>query len=170
MAAVVDEEVDFTRAERILKKFEARGPVTRENLIPLLQELQEAYGYLPPAVLRHVSRETGIPASHIHGVVTFYAQFYLEPHGKHTITFCRGTSCHVRGRKKVLGAVESLLGIEDGETTDDMGFSLETVACLGACALAPVMVVDGKYHGKLTPRQAEQIVRRLVEEERRKES
>jgi len=169
MAAAPERDVDLGQADHVLKAFEARGRITRENLIPLLQALQAAYGYLPGPVLHHVSRETGIPASHVHGVVTFYAQFFTEPHGRHTVTLCRGTSCHVRGGKKVLAAVRSLLGIEDGETTADMGFSLETVACLGACALAPVMVVDGKYHGNLTPRRAERILRQLVEEDRRKE-
>jgi NADH:ubiquinone oxidoreductase subunit E len=101
----------------------------------------------------------------MYGVITFYAQFYLEPHGKHTVRCCRGTACHVRGGKKVINEVKSTLAIEDGETSDDMLFSLETVACLGACALSPVMVVDNTYYGKMTPRRAAQILQHLAQGE-----
>ena len=158
-------DVDLADAERIVDEFEAKEPVAREHLIPLLQRLQEAYGYLPAPVLQRVSKRTRIPTSQIYGVITFYAQFYLEPHGKHTITFCKGTSCHVRGGNKALEAVQSMLGIEDGQTTDDMLFSLETVACLGACALAPLMIIDEKYHGKLTPRSVEEVLQNIMDEE-----
>jgi len=161
----VEVAVDFGPAEKVLGGFLTGGRVSSEKLIPLLQELQAAYGYLPVEVLRRVSEQTGIPLSRIYGVVTFYAQFYLKPHGKHTVTVCRGTSCHVRGGKKVHQAITSLLGVDDGETTEDMQFSFETVACLGACALSPVMVVDGNYHGKLNPRRAEHILRQLICEE-----
>jgi len=167
-------EIDLGPAERIVDAIEeARrtegGRITTADLIPLLQEIQEAYGYLPPPVLMWLSERTGIPTSRMYGVITFYGQFYLEPHGKHTVTFCRGTSCHVRGGKRVLDAAKSLLGIDDGETTDDLLFSLETVACVGACALSPVMVLDGKYYGKLTPRRAEHILRQLMQERGQKE-
>ena len=91
-----------------------------DDLIPILQEIQEAYGYLPAEVLRWVSERTGIPTSRMYGVITFYAQFYLQPHGKHTVRCCRGTACHVRGGKKIINAVKGQLGIEDGETTEDM--------------------------------------------------
>ena len=151
-------DLDLEPARKIL---EARRKVIADDLIPILQEIQEAYGYLPAEVLRWVSGRTGIPASRIYGVVTFYAQFFLKPHGKHTVTCCRGTACHVRGSKKIINAVEAQLGIEEGETTADMFFSLETVACMGACALSPVIVVDKVYHGKMTPRRAEQILQQL---------
>jgi NADH:ubiquinone oxidoreductase subunit E len=144
-----------------------RKVVSADELIPILQELQEAYGYLPAGVLRWVSERTGIPTSRIYGVITFYAQFYLKPHGKHTVTCCRGTACHVRGSKKIINAVKGQLGIEDGETTQDMLFSLETVACMGACALSPVLVVDDRYYGKMTPRRAEQILRQLGQGDKR---
>jgi len=167
-------EISLEPAERIVEELEHRRRavgrrVSSEDLIPLLQELQDAYGYLPQPVLMWLSPRTGIPTSRMYGVITFYSQFYLEPHGKHTITFCRGTSCHVRGGKKALDSAKALLGIEDGETTGDMLFSLDSVACLGACALSPVMVVDGKYYGKLTPRRAELILKKLLEEENQKE-
>ena len=165
-------EVALGLVDHIMTKFEQAHQedgrrVSADDLIPLLQQIHAAYGYLPTPVLINVSKRTGIPTSRIYGVCTFYAQFYLEPHGKHTITLCRGTSCHVRGAKKALETVKSLLGVDDGGTTDDMLFSLETVACLGACALSPVMIVDGKYYGKLTPRSAERIVRQVMREEGR---
>jgi NADH-quinone oxidoreductase subunit E len=99
----------------------------------------------------------------MYGVGTFYAQFSLEPRGRHTVRCCRGTACHVRGGKKVIAAAQSALGLADGETAADMSFSFETVACLGACALAPVAVVDTTYYGKMTPRRAEQIIEQLKE-------
>jgi len=112
-----------------------------------------------------VCQVTGLPASRVFGVATFYEQFHLEPRGRHLIRCCRGTACHVRGGRRILDAVERTLGIRDGETTKDMLFSLETVACLGACALSPVMVLDKAYYGKMTPRRAEQILRQIIEEE-----
>jgi len=130
----------------------------RTDLILLLQEIQKAYGYLPKPILMEMSRRTGIEAARIYGVATFYEQFYLEPHGRHTIRCCRGTACHVKGGSKIIKTVKQALGIEPGETTEDMEFTFETVACLGACALAPVMVVDGTYHGKMTYRKANLVL------------
>jgi NADH-quinone oxidoreductase subunit E len=123
------------------------------DLIPILQKVQSAYGYLPPSVLKAASDRTGIAASRIYGVATFYEQFYLEPHGRHTVRCCRGTACHVKGGRDIIRAISRILGVQEGETTEDMEFTFETVACLGACALAPVMVVDGVYYGKMTSRK-----------------
>ena len=158
MSVKAEAAVELSPAKNILA---GRKSVSADDLIPILQEIQEAYGYLPAAVLRWVSERTRIPTSRIYGVITFYAQFYLKPHGRHTVRCCRGTACHVRGGKKIINAVKGQLGLEDGETTQDMLFSFETVACLGACALSPVMVVGSTYHGKMTPRQAEQILQQL---------
>ena len=166
MKSLPETGLDIRQAGKILEKYEKLHPVGRlpaDYLIPLLQEIQEGYGYLPPPVLSWVSERTGIPASRMYGVITFYAQFYTEPHGKHLVRCCRGTACHVRGGKKILNTVRNLLGIEEGESTEDMLFSLETVACLGACALSPVMVVDKGYYGKMTGRRAEQILQRMME-------
>ncbi len=129
----------------------APEPATPVNsiLIPVLQAVQERYGWLPREALERVSRRFRIPLSRIYGVVTFYAQFYLEPRGKHTVRVCRGTACHVRGASSVLSTVEQVLGVADGETTPDLLFSIETVACLGTCFLAPVMMIDENYYGKL---------------------
>ncbi len=135
------------------------------NLIGVLQEVQEAFGYLPPAALKDISRRMRIPLARVYGVVSFYTQFYTEPRGRHTIRCCRGTACYVRGGKKVIQTVQNRLGIEDGETTEDMMFSFETVACLGACALSPVMVVDSTYYGKITPRRVEEVLNRIVTDE-----
>lgn len=120
------------------------------DLIPMLQRLQAHYGYLPEPVVLELARVTGIPASRIFGVITFYAQFSTTPAGRHKVCVCQGTACHVRGGRGVLRAVENELGITAGTTADDLSYSLETVACLGACSLAPVMTVDGRYFGKLT--------------------
>ncbi len=170
MPDVQENELDLKPAVSIIEKIEQSRRAENErirgdDLIPILQEVQKVYGYLPIPVLSWVSERTGISTSRMYGVITFYAQFYLEPHGKHTVRCCRGTACYVRGGRRVINAVKSTLGIDDGETTGDMLFSLETVACLGACALSPVMVVDGTYYGKMTPRRAEQILKQLVEEE-----
>jgi NADH-quinone oxidoreductase subunit E len=120
------------------------------DLIPILQRLQNHYGYLPEAVVAEVSRVTGIPRSRVYGVITFYAQFSTTPAGRHKVCVCQGTACHVRGGHAVLRAVESELGIKAGDTSDDLAYTLETVACLGACSLAPVMTVDSRYFGRLT--------------------
>lgn len=128
------------------------------NLIGILQQVQEQFGYLPREALAEVSRRTKIPLSRIYGVVTFYAQFYTEPRGRHTVRCCRGTPCHVNGARSVLETVKETLGIEEGESTSDMMFYLETVGCLGACFLAPVMMVDDQYFGALTPEKVPQVL------------
>jgi NADH-quinone oxidoreductase subunit E len=130
-------------------------------LIPILQEVQSDKGYLPAADLEKISRGTGVPLSEIYAVATFYSQFYLEKRGRHVVRVCRGTACHVKGGHAVLKAVEHELGVGDGETTEDYAFTLETVACLGACFLAPVMVVDGDYFGRLTADKAASILRNM---------
>ncbi|MGD0231551.1 MAG: NADH-quinone oxidoreductase subunit NuoE [Syntrophorhabdales bacterium] len=139
------ENNDFSQVQEVLK-----GHGKEEgSLIPVLQEVQALYGYLPEEALALVGRGLDVPLSRVYGVVTFYAQFYLNPRGRHTVRVCRGTACHVRGGKSVLNTVKDSLGIDDGETTADFNFSLETVACLGTCFLAPVMMVDRSYYGKL---------------------
>jgi len=137
-------------------------PRETASLIPALQEAQKIYGYLPAAVLERISQRLGIPLSHTYGVVTFYAQFYLTPRGRNTIRVCRGTACHVRGGKAVLNRIGEVLGVKEGETTHDMNFTFESVACLGACALAPVMVVNGIYYGAMKPRKVETVLGRLL--------
>ena len=133
------------------------APVDHGHAIPLLQKIQDTYGYLPREVVLELSDETGIPASHLFGLATFYAQFHLEEHGRHTVRVCRGTACHVRGRQIIQDAIDEELGIVPGETTEDRRFSLETVACVGTCFLAPVVMVDHDYFGKVDPKKVGEI-------------
>ena len=156
------ESVDLAPAMKLVREM---APITEGDIIPLLQRLQDSYGYLPPEVVLAVCEETSLPASRVFGVATFYAQFSLEPRGKHLVRCCRGTACHVRGGHRVQDTLEKTMGVSDGETTEDMLFSLESVACLGACALAPVMVVDRTYHGKMTPRNTELLLKKIMKEE-----
>lgn len=143
----------------VLAILESIGQVTQGDLIPILQQVQKQYGYLPKDVLLEISKQTGISASRIYGVATFYEQFYLEPHGRHTVKCCRGTACHVKRSPEIIDAISQLLNIEPGQSTDDMRFTFETVACLGTCFLAPVIMVDNDYYGNLKPNQIEDIIK-----------
>lgn len=125
----------------------------RGGLIPVLQEVQNIYGYLPGDILKHVARELRIPFSKVFGVCTFYAQFHLKPRGRNIIRVCLGTACHVRGGAKIFEAAQDSLGVEPGGTTDDLRFTLETVACIGACGLSPCMMVNDETHGRLVPKK-----------------
>ena len=146
--------LDMNPLDGILSSF---PQVSQGDLIPLLQQIQARYGYLPREVLCEMGRRTKIPISRVYGVATFYEQFHLEPHGRHIVRCCRGTACHVKGGDEVINTIERVLGIKDGETTDDGVFTFETVACLGACALAPLMVVDGVYYSKMNPNKARKV-------------
>jgi NADH:ubiquinone oxidoreductase subunit E len=139
------------------KVFERHG-TDRSELIPIIQDAQDAIGWLPEDVLRDVAGHLNVPEAEVYGVATFYAQFYLEPQGKHRIRVCRGTACHVRGSGQIRQLIESKLGVEEGETTDDLLFTLETVACVGCCALSPVMMVDDTYYGRMTPEKADTVL------------
>ena len=146
----MSQPLDLSGLDEILDRYHGE----QGALIPVLQSAQEAYGYLPEEVLRGISRGLKVPMSKIYGVVTFYAQFYLNPRGRHVIKSCQGTACHVRGAKGVLESLTRELNVAPGGTTENLQFSLETVACVGTCFLAPVMMVDGDYYGKLTPKRA----------------
>ena len=127
------------------------------ELIPILQEAQERFGYLPGEVMQKIAKFLSLPESTVYGVSTFYAQFKLTPTGKRIVKVCRGTACHVRGGARILREVEKKLGIKPGETTDDREYTLETVACIGACALAPTMVVDKETQRKMTPKKVTEL-------------
>ena len=131
---------------------------SRESLIMILQETSAAFNYLPEDALRTISARLEIPFSEVYGTASFYKSFSLEPKGKHIVQVCLGTACHVRGAPLVLEELERLLGIPDGKTTDDGLFTLETVNCLGACALGPIVVVDGEYHGNMTMGKVAKVV------------
>jgi NADH-quinone oxidoreductase subunit E len=128
------------------------------ELIPILQAAQERFGYLSEEVMAGIARFLKLAPSAVYGVGTFYAQFKLNPTGKRIIKVCRGTACHVRGADRILQEIERKLGIRPGETTSDREYSLETIACFGSCALAPVMVVDKDVYGRMTPPKAAQIL------------
>ena len=133
----------------------------RNELIPILQDVQEAFSYVPREAMTKIAHFLNIPESSVYGVVTFYAQFYRTRQGKHKIRVCQGTACHVRGGKRIMQAVGKKLGINPGETTADYEFTLERVACLGSCALAPVMVIDDKVHGLMITAKAKELLDRL---------
>ena len=129
----------------------------KDDLIPILQETQEVLGYLPPEAMEKIASFLSITPGVVLGVATFYAQFKRVPSGKTKVTVCRGTACHVRGGARILREVERHLGIKPGETTEDMEYSLETVACIGACALAPNMTINNDVHGQMTTKKVGEI-------------
>lgn len=150
------ENPEKVQVDAILEKYVGK----KGSLIPILQEVQSLYNYLPKDVLEYVAEKTGTPISEIYGVVTFYSLFHLNPRGRNIIRVCQGTACHVRGGKLILQALEKELGIKAGHTTDDLRFTLETVACIGACGLAPVMQINDDTHGRLTPDKVSTILQR----------
>ena len=133
-------------------------------LIPLLQAAQDQYSYIPESVIYRISAVTGVPASEIYGVVTFYTQFRLTPPGKHIIRVCDGTACHVNGSMTVINVLKEILKIDLDETTDDGVFTLQSVACLGCCSLAPVMMIDDETYGRLNPSTIKNIIKGYREE------
>ncbi len=167
-------EKDLAPLEEILAKFQKeqlaaeksdaddrvkqKNKIKEKFLIPVLQEAQEEYGYLPEVVLKNVARYLDLSLSQVYGVVTFYTQFHLKPRGKNIIRICTGTACHVRGASAVLEAMEQELKIQSGETTDNLKFTLETVACIGACGLAPVIMINDETYGRLTPEKVPEIL------------
>jgi NADH-quinone oxidoreductase E subunit len=146
---------ELSKLEELLKDFEIGD---ESLLIPLLQAAQNAYGYLSMKVMDRIAEHLQIPRSRAYSVSTFYRQFHLTARGENIIRVCNGTACHVKGGKNVLDVLESKLGIKAGETTEDLKFTLETVSCLGTCFLSPVMVINGEYYGKLTPKRILEIL------------
>ena len=130
-----------------------------DDLIPILQDAQEKFGYLPEEVMAGIAKFLRLPESNVFGVATFYAQFKLTPIGKRIVKVCRGTACYVRGGTRILNEVEKQLGIKPGETTDDLEYSLETIACFGSCALAPVIVIDKTVYGRMTTKKVAEVLR-----------
>ncbi len=149
---------NFEQMDVILAKYQG----VKGALIPVLQEAQNAYGYLSKEVIQYIGEKMSIPVSQIYGVVTFYSQFHLNPRGKFIVRVCQGTACHVRGAKAILTALEDALKVKAGGTTADLKFTLETVACIGACGLAPVMMVNDDTHGRLTPEAVTQILKKYA--------
>jgi len=146
-----------TTLDTILERHD-RDPA---NIIAILQDIQAEANWLPEEDLRYVCAELDIAASKMMALATFYKAFSLQPRGKHIVSVCLGTACHVRGAGRIVGAVERELGIRDGETDEDLQWTLETVGCLGACALGPIVVVDGEYHGQMTSVKATRLLKRV---------
>lgn len=128
------------------------------GLIPVLQEAQNIYGYLPADALETISQELSLPFSEVFGVVTFYSQFHLKPRGRNIIRVCLGTACHVLGGSKIFESIQNTLGVGNGETTEDLRYTLESVACIGACGLAPCIMINDDTHGRLVPGDMKKIL------------
>ncbi len=150
-----------TDIEPIVSKYPAGR---RDALIPLLQEVQESHGYLSRDAVVRIGRHLRLPASKVYGVATFYNQFRFQPLGRYHVQVCRGTACHVKGSLQALSAIQRTLNIKPGQTTRDGAFSLEVVACLGACGLAPVIAVNGEFHAGATAEKVTRILRTLRKE------
>jgi len=149
--------VDLSLMDPLIEKYKGK----KGNMIPLLQGTQVIYGYIPRAAFEKLASETGLKLSEMYGVATFYAQFRLSPVGKHIVKICHGTACHVQNAKDLSESLEEALKIKDGETTEDGLFTLESVACLGCCSLAPVMMIGDNTYGKLSGSQAVKIVKNI---------
>ncbi len=148
--------------EKLIDEFEG----DQRELIHILHEIQKKFGYIPAQAVSRISKQLKISESEIFGVLTFYKAFSLKPRGEHLITVCMGTACHVRGAPMILDEFKRKLGIESGETTEDNQFTLETVNCVGACALGPIAKADGEYHGQLKTREVDKIIKELMNKKR----
>ena len=156
------EEIDWNRLKSIIEKHrDDKWPI-----IPLLQDIQETFGYIPPESIEPIAEALQVFPAVVQGVITFYADFTLKPKGKYVIRVCRGTACHVKGGRSVLRLMKRELGLNEGETSQDYQFTLETVACLGACFLAPSMMVNRTYFGKLSPPKVSSVLGQYKKEKR----
>ncbi len=151
-------DVQIERVNAFIKKRKSQ----KRALIAILQDIQAEYNYLPQDALRFVSQNLSIPLIDVVGVATFYRAFSLKPRGEHVVTVCLGTACHVRGGPKILEEFERRLAVKPGETTPDGKFTLESVACLGCCAIGPVVVVDGDYHAQTSIRKVESLIKQVA--------
>jgi NADH:ubiquinone oxidoreductase subunit E len=149
------QEVDLARINDIVSEYSQQ----KWALIPLLQKVQSEFGYIPPQAIPLIARNLGLFPSQVQGVISFYTQLYTQPRGRKIVRVCRGTACHVRGGKTILKLVKQHLNIEEGETSPDLEYTLETVACIGVCALAPNIVVSDHVHGHMNPKKVEQLFR-----------
>jgi len=141
------------RLDAIFSSYEKRG----DKLIPILQDVQEEFGYLPEEAMMAIAKAIGVPESRVYAVASFYAQFRFTPMGRNHVMVCRGTACHVRGAARILEEAERHLDIKEGETTEDLEYTLETVACIGCCGLAPTIVINDTTYGRLTPKDIGKI-------------
>jgi len=147
-------EIDWETFSDIVEKHRNK----KWGLIPLLQDVQERFGFVPPETIESIAEALNLSPSHVQGVITFYAGFSTEPRGRCILKVCRGTACHVKGGKNILRIIQKDLDLQEGETSPDYQFTLETAACLGACFLAPAMMVDREYYGKLNPTKVTSVL------------
>lgn len=152
-------ERNFTKVEEIVKRYDYR----KDNLIKILLDVQREYRYIPREVINYIGVALDIPPAKIYGVATFYAQFSIKPKGQYSILVCDGTACHMAGSTSLIEAIKEELGIGPGEVTQDLLFSLDQVGCLGACALAPAMVINEEVYGNLTPEKVKEILKNIKE-------
>ena len=155
VSAVSQDDIDFDLVDSIVSKH----IIEPGAVVPILQEIQNTFGYVSPAVIRRIAEHTNIPASEIYGIVTFYAQFRLEPLGKNLIRVCHGTACHLGGAEMVAEALAQSTGAHEGETSPDGIFTVERVACLGCCSLAPCIMINDEIQGRLTPESVSKVVK-----------
>lgn len=155
-------EVDLSLIQPIIDKYKSK----KGNLIPILQGIQNVFGYVPREAFLKISEETENALSEMYGVATFYAQFRLNPVGKHIVKVCHGTACHVQSATELTEAIEDVLKIKDGETSKDKLFTLESVACLGCCSLAPVMMIGDETYGKLDAKKAAKVIKEIIRSEK----
>jgi NADH:ubiquinone oxidoreductase subunit E len=146
-------KISMKQIEKIIAEYQGK----RWALIPLVQKIQERAGYIPPEAIPVIARRLGLFPAQVQGVVTFYSQLYTTPRGNNVVRVCRGTACHVRGGKSILKLVKQYLGIDEGETTEDMEYTLETVACIGVCALAPNIMINKETHGNMNPKKVARL-------------
>lgn len=158
---MINKEIDLSLMDPIIEKFKDM----EGNLIVILQKTQDIFGYLPMEAMEYIAENTSNKKSQIYGVATFYHQFRLEPVGKYLVLQCEGTACHVNGTKAVKKAILDEIGLEESGTTDDLLFTLEEVACLGCCSLAPVVMINDDTHGNLTPKSAASLIKKIKKEE-----
>ncbi len=146
-------EVDLERIGQIVREYSQQ----RWALIPMVQRIQNEVGFIPPESIPMIAEELGLFPSQVQGVISFYEQLYTQPRGKRVVRVCRGTACHVRGGKTILKLVKEQIGLDEGETSPDLEYTLETVACIGVCALAPNLVVNERVYGNMNPKKVEQV-------------
>lgn len=147
--------MEFVKIDRILRRYRNQ----KSSLISILHDVQTEYNYLPKESLEKIAEKIGVPLSRVYSTATFFKAFSLEPRGKHLITVCLGTACHVRGAPRIAEEIERILGIKSGETTKDKNFTFETVNCLGVCAIGPVMVIDNEYYGHMSASKIKKVLK-----------
>ncbi len=163
MGDVISMDIDVSKMDVLIKKYKDK----KGFLIPLLQDVQSTYGYVPRDAIYYIAKAFNIFPATIYGVLTFYTQFFLTPRGMHTIRVCQGTACHVMGGKELLDYISNRLGIKDGETTKDGFFSLVRVACLGCCGMAPVVMIDKEVYGNCTFQKIDSFLETYISKEKK---